>query len=434
MDVNLYNKNLFSFLHSSPTPFHAVANMEEVLLANGFHKLKENEHWQLVKGHSYFLTRDNGAIIAFTIGSQEELEQGFRILGAHTDSPCLQIKPRADIKTGTFLQLGVEVYGGSLLSPWFDRDLSMAGRLCCELENNTLAVKLINFKRPLLTIPSVAIHFNREANSNSSIDKQTHLPPILSQSIDKQFPDFASILMEQAKIEYPDLPIRDIVSFDMFCYDSQEPAQTGINGEFISSARLDNLLSCHAGITALTTVDRSKNSLLFCANHEENGSTSASGANGSFLDSVLERIIPEPESRKIALANSFLISMDNAHAAHPNFMDKMDSSHEIELNKGPVIKINANQRYATNSISAAIFKHICKQVEIVPQEFVMRSDMACGSTIGPMTAARLGVKTIDIGAASLAMHSIREYTGYSDPFLLYRSVIQFLGSDTHQQF
>jgi aspartyl aminopeptidase len=428
-----YNKDLFSFLSSSPTPFHAVAGIEDSLQQNGFIQLQENTQWQLKKGFSYFLTRENSATIAFTLGSEEESTDGFRMLGAHTDSPCLQIKPRPDVRTGSYHQLGVEVYGGCLLGSWFDRDLSLAGRVVCEMTDGKLAALLVNFNRPLLTIPSIAIHFNRDANTKNSIDRQEHLPPIIAQAIDEQLPDFRRLLLEQLKQEHPKAMIDKILAFDLFCYDFQGPVYIGINDDFISSARLDNLLSCLAGMTALAHADRSKNSFLFCANHEENGSTSATGAHGSFVNSVLERIVTDPESRRIMLSNSFLISMDNAHAAHPNFMNKMDPAHEIHLNKGPVIKLNANQRYATNSLSAATYMHICKEAEIIPQEFVMRSDMPCGSTIGPITAARLGVKTIDIGAPSLAMHSIRELTGSSDPFLLYRTVVQFLSSNVHRQ-
>jgi aspartyl aminopeptidase len=433
MNFTLYNATLFPFLFSSPTPFHAVANIEMHLAQQGFIRLRENEHWQLLKGQAYYLIRDNGAIIAFILGSDESCEQGFRMLAAHTDSPCLQIKPRAEIKTGSYLQLGVEVYGGSLLAPWFDRDLSLAGRVCCRMRNGNLAVFLINFRRPLLTIPSIAIHFDRDANKNCGINQQKHLPPILSQVIDQQLPEFNSLLLEQILQEHADAAIEEILAFDMFCYDFQEPAYTGARNDFISSGRLDNLLSCHVGMTALGKAERSSNVLLFCANHEENGSTSTSGAQGSFLESALERIISDPLSRRIALGNSFLISMDNAHAAHPNFMEKIDSAHEIHLNTGPVIKLNANQRYATNSLSAAIYKQVCKEAQIIPQEFVMRSDLPCGSTIGPITAARLGVRTVDIGAASLAMHSIREHTGSLDPFLLYRTIEQFLKSDAHKK-
>ncbi len=433
MNISHYNSNLFSYLYSSPTPFHAVANIEKHFLLQGFNRLRENERWQLVKGHAYYLTRDNGAVVAFILGSDETYEQGFRLLAAHTDSPCLQIKPRAEIKAGSYLQLGVEVYGGSLLAPWFDRDLSIAGRVCCRMNDGNLQVLLVNFRRPLLTIPSIAIHLDRDANKNGGINQQKHLPPILSQTVEQQLPDFGILLLEQLQLEHPVAAVEEILSFDVFCYDFQEPAYIGAKNEFISSARLDNLLSCHAGMIALGKTERSKNALLFCANHEENGSTSASGAQGSFLDSVVERIITDPISRRIALSNSFLVSMDNAHAAHPNFMEKIDSAHEIHLNQGPVIKLNANQRYATNSLSAAIYKDVCREAEVVPQEFVMRSDLPCGSTIGPITSARLGVRTVDVGAASLAMHSIREHTGASDPYLLYRTIEQFLKSEAHKK-
>jgi aspartyl aminopeptidase len=433
MNQSHYNNSLFSFLSSSPTPYHAVAGIEDFLRLHGFIQLQENAPWHLEKGFAYFLSREKSATIAFTLGSKEEPEHGFRMLAAHTDSPCLQIKPRPDINKSTYHQLGVEVYGGGLLGSWFDRDLSLAGRVVGAMADGTLAVRLLDFHRPLLTIPSIAIHFNREANTNNTIDRQKHLPPIVAQSINKQLPEFKTLLLEQVQLEHPKAMIEEILAFDLFCYDFHGPAYIGMNNEFISSARLDNLLSCHAGMTALAQTDRSRNNLLFCANHEENGSTSATGAHGSFIDSVIERILPAPEARTISLSNSFLISMDNAHAAHPNFMDKIDASHEIHLNKGPVIKLNANQRYATNSLSAAIYKLLCKEAGILTQEFVMRSDMPCGSTIGPITAARLGIKTIDIGAASLAMHSIRELTGSSDPFLLYRTIGQFLGSDTHRQ-
>lgn len=434
MNVSQYNKNLFSYLRSSPTPFHAVATLEQLLLQQGFERLQEHELWHLEQGHSYFLIRENSAAIAFTLGREEEPEQGFRILAAHTDSPCLQIKPRADIKKGTFHQLGVEVYGGSLLSPWFDRDLSLAGRVCCEMTDGSLEALLVDFHRPLLTIPSIAIHLNREANTDNNINKQKHLPPIIAQSISRQLPEFSSLLLAQTKSEHPEASIEEILAFDIFCYDFQEPTYLGINNELISSARLDNLLSCHAGMTAIVKADRTRNSFLFCANHEENGSTSTTGAHGSFVDSVIERILPAPERKRIALSNSFLISTDNAHASHPNFSDKMDPAHEIQLNMGPVIKLNANQRYATNSLSASVYKCICKQADITPQEFVMRSDMPCGSTIGPITAARLGVRTLDVGAPSLGMHSIRELTGSSDPFFLYQSIVKFLSSDIHKQF
>lgn len=433
MNQTDYNKDLFSFLAASPTPFHAVSNITDFLRGKGFLQLLENCPWQLEKGHNYFLTREDSAVIAFTLGTREEGENGFRMLAAHTDSPCLQLKPQPDLEVGSYHQLGVEVYGGPLLATWFDRDLCLAGRVVCEDDDGKLTALLVHFKQPLLTIPSIAIHFNREANTQNTIDKQKHLPPIIAQAVKEQLVDLKTLLQHQLLLEHPNVRIKRILTFDLFCCDFQSPSHLGVDNVFISSTRLDNLLSCHAGMLAAGLSDGSKNSLLFCANHEENGSTSTTGANGSFLESTLERILPEPESRRISMSNSLLISMDNAHAAHPNYMEKMDPAHEIHLNKGPVIKLNANQRYATNSLTAAIYKKICSQVDVSPQEFVMKSDLPCGSTIGPITAARLGVRTLDVGAPTLAMHSIRELTGKCDPFLLFKTVSQFLTSDDHNQ-
>ena len=425
-----FNERFFSYLQSSPTPFHAVANIEAYLLTNKFSRLHEGDKWHLKKGQSYFISRDNGGIIAFSIGLQKPIEKGLRMLAAHTDSPCLQVKPKPDIKDGSFLKLGVEVYGGCLLNPWFDRDLCLAGRVCCEMDDSSLDIFLVDFNKSMLTIPSIAIHLDREANKNKTLKLQEHLPPIIAQDIDEQLPDFNSILTAQLKSQYPEGKIRKILSFDVFCYDFQAPAYVGLNNEIISGGRLDNLLSCFVGMSALAAAGSNRTNMLICTNHEENGSVSTTGASGAFIDSVLERIVPDPITRRISLHNSFLISMDNSHATHPNFGEKSDSAHKILFNKGPVIKINANQRYATNSISSAIYKNICKQVGVSPQEFVMRSDMPCGSTVGPITAARLGIKTIDIGAPSLAMHSIREHTGAEDPLLLYKTIVQFLNTDS----
>jgi aspartyl aminopeptidase len=427
-----YNKSLFSFLSESPTPFHAVFTMATELRKAGFMELDERKDWKLIKGNSYFIVRENGALIAFTLGKDETLDDGFRIIGAHTDSPCLQIKPRPDIRKEGFHQLGVEVYGGAILSPWFDRELSLAGRVCCRCSDQSLQVFLLDFKKPLLVIPSVAIHLNRDATKNSDINKQTHLPPILALCDPDEPWDIKEIIGEQLKAEYPESSIEDILSFDLFCYDFHSPVTTGINGDFISAPRLDNLLSCHAGLRALIESDKSRNCLLFCANHEENGSLSSTGAQGAFLPSVFERILPACAARQITYSNSFLVSADNAHATHPNYLDKTDPEHKIHLNKAPVIKVNANQRYSSNSISSAVFKEICRKVDIVPQEFVMRSDMACGSTIGPMSSAKLGIKSVDIGAPTLGMHSIREITGSDDPILLFTTLLSFVDSDFHK--
>lgn len=433
MTISNFNSTLFDFLEASPTPFHAIEQLENNFNANGFIKLQEGDSWTLEKGKSYYVCRQQGAMVAFTLGEDEEAVDGFRILTAHSDSPCLQVKPTPDFNTKKYSQLGVEVYGGSLLSPWFDRDLTLAGRVCCKLENGSLQIFLVNFKRPLLTIPSIAIHLNRDANNSNSIDKQKDLPPVIGLLNGDKKTDLKSMLNSYIENTFEGEKITQIQSFDLFCVDTQKPALLGIDNEFISAARLDNLLSAHSCMNAMIQAGKKKNSLFYIANHEENGSMSAAGAQGSFIRSVFERIIPDNEKRQRTYSNCFLISVDNAHATHPNASDTMDPCHDIELNKGVVIKVNANQRYTTNSLSSAIYKDICDEVGITPQEFVMRSDMPCGSTIGPLTAACLGVQAIDIGAPTLGMHSIRELTGSKDPEMLYQTLVQFLFSDTHKQ-
>lgn len=429
MKENIFNSDLFAFLKSSPTSFHAVAHQADHLLRAGFILLDEGQAWNIEQGRSYFLIRDNGALIAFTLGSEAVLEDGFRILATHSDSPGLQIKPRAEKQAGTYLQLGVEVYGGPLFGPWFDRDLSLAGRLCGQLADGSLRTLLIDFVRPLLILPSLALHFERSANESKAINAQNHLSPLIAQSFSNQLPDFSSILKGQISRQYPEISVNEVLGFEMFCYDCQQPVFSGLNGEFISAGRLDNLLSCQAAMTAMADSDKRHNSLYYCANHEEIGSISTSGARGAFLDSVFERLFQEAQGRRIALHRSFLVSVDNAHALHPNYRDSSEQQHEIVLNRGPVIKYNANQRYATNSVSSSLFKLVAKEADIPLQEFVMRSDLACGSTIGPLSAARLGVQTVDIGAPTLAMHSIREVTGSKDPYLLYGTILQFLDTE-----
>ena len=433
MKISAYNSSLFQFLEASPTPFHAVAELEKQFIENGFTKLQEDQSWQLVKGRSYFVTRQQGAMIAFTLGEDEEDVDGFRIVTAHSDSPCLQLKPQPDITTQSYNQLGVEVYGGALLAPWFDRNLSVAGRVTCALDDGSLKVFLVDFKRALLTIPSVAIHLNREANSTGAINKQKDLPPVIGLNTEDQKNTFENLILNYLKEHYTSYQADKILSFDLFCVDSQKPTLLGSHNEFITAARLDNLLSAHSCMEAMVAAGNQKNSMFYIANHEENGSMSAAGAQGNFITSLFKRLLPDPEKRQIALSRTFLISVDNAHATHPNAADTMDPDHNIVLNKGVVIKINANQRYTTNSISSAIYKEICNKAGINNQAFVMRSDMACGSTIGPLTAANLGIQAVDIGAPTLGMHSIRELTGTKDPEMLYKSLVQFLSSNIHKQ-
>jgi len=431
MNLDQFNSKFFDFLRKSPTPFHVVQASVALLEKSGFQRLHESEAWHLEQGGAYYVVREQASVIAFIWGSQETLTDGFRILSGHTDSPSLQIKPKGIYQTGNLQQLGIEVYGGSLLAPWFDRDLSMAGRVCCEDNDGKLHMLLLNFSRPLLFIPSVAIHFDREANKNRSINAQKDLAPVLGQVIEDQLPDISELILQQCRLEHPGLELSRLLGFDMFCHDTAEPVCTGIKEEFISAGRLDNQVSCFAGLMALTGCDKTRNNLLFLANHEEIGSNSSTGAQGSFLESVFARMLDHGQEKHRCMSNSFFISMDNAHANHPNCNEKMEPRHEILLNHGPVIKYNANQRYTTYSMSSSVFKKICESEKIPFQEFVMRSDLPCGSTIGPSTAAKLGLKALDIGVPSLAMHSIREHTGASDPFYLFRATSAFCHSDMH---
>ncbi|MBV5307348.1 MAG: M18 family aminopeptidase [Desulfobulbaceae bacterium] len=433
MQEGQFNQDFFQFLTDSPTPFHAVAVMAARFQAAGFHKLFEAQEWNLEPGNAYFVIRDNGALAAFTLAAENHQNQGFRFLGAHTDSPSLQIKPLAGTASHSYFQIGVEVYGGPLLATWFDRDLSIAGRVACTTADNQLATLLIDFKRPVAIIPSLAIHLDREANNGRAINKQKELVPILSQTGEGESLNFSSILVEQINREHPEKKAAAILAFDLFFHDCQPPSFLGMNSEFITGSRLDNLLSCFTGYTAMietrTSDSEGGNSLMIFNNHEEIGSLTASGAKGTFLQSILERITPDPVARQRTLRKSFFISMDNAHGIHPNFSDKSDPEHLPLLNHGPVIKTNANQHYATTSVSAAIYKTLAAEAGVNTQEFVMRSDMACGSTIGPHTAATLGIPTVDIGAPTLAMHSIREITGSRDPFLLYQTISHYLSRE-----
>ena len=420
MRKSSFNRGLLTFLKESPTPFHAVANMADSLDDAGFQCLAESDRWELQKGGRYYVTRNGSAIIAFTLGRGELPETGIRMAGAHTDSPCLRVKPRPEMVRSGYLQLGVAVYGGALLNPWFDRDLSLAGRITYLTTEGEVRNALVDFKKPVAVIPSLAIHLDREANKNKSVNPQDELPPILMQLPDEEKPDFREILMAQLKKEDPDADVAEVSDFEISLYDTQPPALLGMNREFMAGARLDNLLSCYAGLTGLLEASADQTCLLVCNDHEEVGSASAAGAQGPFLKAVLERLCPSPEDRLRTTDRSFMISADDAHGLHPNYAAKYDPDHGPLLNRGPVIKINASQRYASDSETAAEFRRLCQKAGVPVQDFVVRSDMACGSTIGPLTATQIGVKTVDIGVPIFAMHSIREMAGAQDSLWLYQ--------------
>ncbi len=419
-----FNLEMLDFIGSAPTPFHAVEQMTLRLKQQGFEQLYEADEWQLQPGGRYYVVRNGSSLIAFIQGENDPLEHGMRMLGAHTDSPCLRVKPQPEICKKGYLQLGVEVYGGALLNPWFDRDLSLAGRLTFVNEEGEIESRLIDFKRPIAILPSLAIHLDREANKNRSINPQKDIPPLLS-VLSSEEVDFREILRLELLEEHPECEVSRVLDYELCLYDDQPGDIVGLQDDFISCARLDNLLSCYVGLKALLDANSSYTTLLVCNDHEEVGSATATGAQGPMLKSVLQRILGDYVALVRTMDQSIMISADNAHAVHPNFPDKHDDNHGPCLNAGPVIKVNANQRYASNSETQALFRYLCERMEVPVQSFVVRSDMSCGSTIGPITSAELGVPTLDVGVPTFAMHSIRETAGSKDAWYFYLALQEF---------
>ena len=423
MQKDAFIDEFLNFLRASVTPFHAVKQMTERLAAGGFSCLDEGACWQLRPGGKYYTTRNGSSLIAFVVGTQDPGESGLRLFGAHTDSPCLKIKPTPELLRHGCQQLAVTPYGGVLLNPWFDRDLSIAGRVVYQTPQGDLASALLDFERAVASVPSLAIHLDKEANSKRSINAQQHLPLVLG-CTDSAL-DFRALLARELQERCPELSVASVLDYDLSCYDTQAAARTGLDREFVVSARLDNLLSCYVGLQALQAAPTAVTSVLVCNDHEEVGSRSAEGADGPMLQSVLRRLVGGSDELDRVLCRSLLISADNAHAIHPNYADKHDANHGPRINQGPVIKINANQRYASNDESSAIFRRLCDVERVPVQAFVVRSDMGCGSTIGPITAAKLGMRTVDVGAPQWAMHSIREIAGVDDVYALYRVARRF---------
>ena len=425
MNTARFNRGLLAFLKASPTPYHAVAVMSRHLVDAGFKHLDEGHAWDLAPGGRYFATRNDSALVAFSLGAAKPARSGLRMAGAHTDSPCLKVKPQPLLAGDSYCRLGVEVYGGALFAPWFDRDLSLAGRVSCLGGDNRLHTHLVDFGVPVAVIPSLAIHLDREVNKQHEINPQKELLPLLLQDEKPEKIDFRKLLLARLLQEKPDCGAREVLDFEINLYDPQPPALVGLHQDFIAGARLDNLLSCYTGLTALTAAGGQQSALLVLNDHEEVGSASAAGAQGPFLKSVLKRICPSQEDLSRMLSRSLLISVDNAHGLHPNYPDKYDGNHGPLLNRGPVIKTNANQRYASNSQTAAAFRLLARRLRVPVQDFVVRSDMACGSTIGPLTAAEIGVRTLDAGVPTLAMHSVRELAGSRDGFYLFKVLQAF---------
>jgi len=422
MQANDYLDDLFSYIDQSPTAYHAVANSAARLRDHGFRRLYESDPWGVLAPGAYYLIRNDASLIAFTLSHSPQNGMPLRMAGAHTDSPGLKIKPNPVQMRHGCVQMGVEVYGGALLASWFDRPLSIAGRVIWSGSDGALRCSLIDCQRPMAIIPSLAIHLDREANDKRSINKQTDLVPLAALSTAATPPDFHALLRDELANHHPEAAQATLLAFDLFLYDTQPLCRVGLHGEFITGARLDNLLSCHAIMHALTQSGTDRNRLIVLNEHEEAGSVSASGAQGPFLQTVLERLYPDTELRRQVIAGSLFVSVDNAHAVHPNFAAQHDSEHAPQLNRGPVIKSNANQRYATNGLTSALFRRFCDKAGVPCQQFVMRNDLACGSTIGPATAAAIGVPAVDVGVPQLAMHSIRETAGHLDGWYLLQAL------------
>ena len=418
MNKEDFNEGLLGFLDASVTPFHATQNMAMMFENAGFTALREDEKWSLEAGKKYYVTRNDSSIIAFTYPKESK---NYLMIGAHTDSPNLKLKPDPVIKEHGVVKFGVESYGGLLLNPWFDRDLSLAGRVSYLNAKDELEHRVINIEKKIAIIPSLAIHLDDKANKERSINKQTDICPILTTNEDFDFEDFIRWQLSKIGVE----GVKEIYAHELSFYDTQKASFVGLRDDFIASARLDNLLSCYVGMLALCSIDESKPMLFIASDHEEVGSESTSGAAGSFLENTLRRLFEDYEDYIAMTRSSIMISADNAHAIHPNYPAKHDSKHAPYINKGVVIKINANQRYATNSQTMAKFLQLADVMGENVQKFVTRSDMGCGSTIGPITATRIGIDTIDVGLPTFAMHSIRETAGSDDAYSLYKILLGF---------
>ena len=402
-------QDLLEFINVSPTPFHAVAETVRRLEAQGYRRLDEAEPWEIVAGDKVYVVRGGGSVAAFHLGSAPCQEAGFHLVGAHTDSPNLRVKPNPELKEAGYGQLGVEPYGGVLLHTWLDRDLSLAGRV--SLADGS--ARLVDFGRELLRVPSLAIHLNRKVNTEGlKLNAQKHMAPIVTLN-DLGGMDLRVLLAE----ELGDVKANDVIAWDLMAYDVQPATRSGVSREFIHAGRIDNLASCHAGLSALLAAERevqvTRGVVLY--DHEEVGSRSAQGAASDFLRSCLQRLSGDSaEDYHRAVAKSFLISADMSHAIHPNYADRHEPKHQPVLGGGPVVKINVNQSYATDGESWASFERWAREAEVRTQRFVVRSDLGCGSTIGPITAAQLGIRTVDAGNPMLSMHSCREVAAASD--------------------
>lgn len=422
-------RDLAAFIDRSPTPYHAAREAIARLEKAGFQPLLEREPWKLAAGDKRWVVRNDATVVAFVVGQDHPANAGFRLIGAHTDSPNLRVKPNPDLHRSGFHQLGVETYGGVLLTTWLDRDLSLAGRVMIDRGAGKVETRLVDLDKPVARVPNLAIHLNRGVNADGLVlNQQKHMVPVVALGQGELKQEIGRALDETAE---------RVLAWDLCLYDTAHASLGGLTEEFLFAARLDNLASCHAAVGALLqSVERSPRSNptrgIVLYDHEECGSRSAAGAAGSIMRDTLSRVVeafgdPEPQGFARAMAASTLVSADMAHAVHPNYADQHDKEHAPGINRGLIIKSNSNQSYATDAFTAASFASLCREVGYEPQRFVVRSDLPCGSTIGPITAAELGMRTVDVGGPMLSMHSCREMCGTVDVHLAIETYRLFLG-------
>ncbi|MEV4612181.1 M18 family aminopeptidase [Kitasatospora sp. NPDC049258] len=419
-----HTDDLIAYLGTSPSPFHAVAGAAERLEKVGFRRVFETDAWGATAGGRYVIR--GGALIAWYVPEGAGPQTPFRIVGSHTDSPNLRVKPLPDTGSAGWRQVAVEIYGGVPLNTWLDRDLGLSGRLA--LRDGS--VRLVQIDEPLLRVPQLAIHLDRQVNEGLKLDKQRHLTPIwgIGEVTEGSLIEFVA--------ERADVPADEIVGWDLMTHDVQPPCYLGRDRELLAAPRLDNLLSVHASTAALAAVAATEDGTLpyipviAAFDHEETGSESDTGAQGPLLGNVLERTVYArgggPEDRARALAGTVCLSSDMGHAVHPNYSERHEPGHRPMPNGGPILKVNVNNRYATDAIGRAVFAAACEKAGVPWQSFVSNNAMPCGTTIGPITAARLGITTVDCGIAALSMHSARELCGADDPFLLASALKAFL--------
>jgi aspartyl aminopeptidase len=423
-------EDLLAYIEASPSPFHAVLETKRRLLAAGFSEVQERDAWKLAPGDRAFVIRDGASIAAFEIGSAPPEEVGVRLIGAHTDSPTLRIKPNPELVREGYRQLAVEVYGGALYSTWLDRDLAIAGRIVTQGEGATVHSQLVRLDELALRIPNLAIHLNRGVNDSLALNAQQHLVPVLGLGDRAGFS-----LRERIAQAVPELAPERVLGWDLSLFTLEPPRVGGLARELIFAPRLDNLASCHASLAALigSSGPRPHTRAIVLFDHEEVGSQSARGAGSLMLRGLLSRLLevfgPESESRLIrTVARSFLLSGDMAHGVHPNYADRHEPGHRPLLGQGPVIKLNSNQGYGTDGETWALIEQLAAAVQAKLQRFVVRSDLGCGSTIGPISAARLGIRTVDVGNPMLSMHSAREMAASADVEPMIRLMRQFLAA------